>query len=129
MAFQQKSISVARERFHEVEALLVELVDEVEYWKSASQALTREVEALRSERETLIAEQRVAETWRLGLAEELADYGREDPSLSRPDPSSQEQYEYDRNPFRGLRAGVPLAALLWAALVPLAFIAYWLYTS
>lgn len=128
MKTQQRPLSIARERFHELEALLVELVDEVDYWKSTCDALTAEVEALRSEKEQLIAEQRVAESWRLGLAEELADYAREDPWLFSVKSTSEDRSP-SRNPIRGVVLGVPLALLLWGVVILVALLAFWLSTS
>lgn len=131
MGTQQRPVWIAQERSLELEfeLMLVELVEEVDHWKTVSAALAREAEALRRERETLVAELRITDGWRRGLAEELADYAHADPWPLTTEPIDQERYEQDGDPFRGLVFGIPLGVLLWTVLILLGYAAYRLYAS
>jgi hypothetical protein len=99
----------------EVDWLVAQLADEVDFWRNRAEAGEESLAALQGELEGLYREQEIAEAWRIGLVSQFDDLAPPAPGL----PSLA----------KGFTAGLVLALVLWGLLAVLAQIGYRIFSG
>jgi hypothetical protein len=98
----------------EVDWLVAQLADEVDFWRSKAEVQGRSPAELKGDLESLHREREVLESWRIGLVSQLDD-------LSIPQRGP-------RSLATGLGVGLLLSLALWALLIALAYAGYLIFS-